>query len=620
MTARLPTPESSLMFTNPFGLLALLALPAILALHLFRRKFQPRVVSALFLWSDESATPISGRRRERLPRSMSLFCELTAAACLALALAGPRGCTSADGVHLVVVVDGSASMSARDAQQTSAVGRAREHIAARIEALSSGSRVTIVESGARPRVLVGPAAFTAEASAGLARWEPSALHHDLHGAIALAQQIAAGGAIVCFTDRLDEGGLPPEVEVQAVGRPGDNFAIVRALRARDFSGDRTQDKITIELASFASVVRSVQVAGVLPQSGDKPILEASAIELAPRERKTMSFSVPRATGTVEIRLGADALAIDDRAFLAPLQQRTVTLRANVSEELGRSLGLSSRERGPIGRWLALVDDVTEAHSDEEAHVLISTSPGGGPTTWTLAFAPLGTERKDFIGPFLADRRHPLLEGTTLEGIVWSVDPTFIPLGAPLVSAGNLPILAEDKLSGGRVYTLALDPERSSLQRSLDWPILLANLVEMRRDELPGASATNLLVGDEITWRASTPSAAPLRLEGPRTEREFPARVVQSLDGFDAPGLYTLKQDGATLAYFGVSFADASESDLTDRNTGERAAAVTASAAAPATSRIAVLLIIAALVALLLDWWVLDSRALVQVSSSAAGTA
>ena len=89
----LPHPAGALVFLNPLGLLALLAIPTVAALHLFRRRFRPRRVSAVFLWNLEDRTPLAGRTRERLLRSPSLWLELLAALALALALAGPRaGC------------------------------------------------------------------------------------------------------------------------------------------------------------------------------------------------------------------------------------------------------------------------------------------------------------------------------------------------------------------------------------------------------------------------------------------------------------------------------------------------------------------------------------------------
>jgi len=101
------------MFANPLGLLALLAVPAVVALHLYRRRFEPRVVSALFLWGADDRAPVAGRKREPLRTSVSFWSELGAAALLALAFAGPRsGCAAGRSEHLVIVLDSSDSMGA----------------------------------------------------------------------------------------------------------------------------------------------------------------------------------------------------------------------------------------------------------------------------------------------------------------------------------------------------------------------------------------------------------------------------------------------------------------------------------------------------------------------------
>ena len=120
-------------------------------------------------------------------------------------------------------------------------------------------------------------------------------------------------------------------------------------------------------------------------------------------------------------------------------------------------------------------------------------------------APAGAddERNDWIGPFLIEKRHPLLSGVTLEGVIWSASPTFARSGSPLVSAGNRPLLVEEREDGRRVFHANIDPLRSTLVRSPDWPILLANLAEMARDELPGPDRTSLATGEPF-W---TPHAA-----------------------------------------------------------------------------------------------------------------
>src|SRR5688500_18103407 len=102
-------------FAAPLGLLGLVAVPAVVALHLFRRRFVERRVAGLFLFSPDALASTAGRRRTRLLRTPSLWLECLAALALGLLLARPRIGSPGERAHLVVVLDGSASMTAPSA-------------------------------------------------------------------------------------------------------------------------------------------------------------------------------------------------------------------------------------------------------------------------------------------------------------------------------------------------------------------------------------------------------------------------------------------------------------------------------------------------------------------------
>jgi hypothetical protein len=77
-------------FGNPAGFLALLAIPAILAIHFLQRESRRVATSTLFLLEQLAPESAEGRHFERLRNSMPLWMQL-AAACLATwLLADPR--------------------------------------------------------------------------------------------------------------------------------------------------------------------------------------------------------------------------------------------------------------------------------------------------------------------------------------------------------------------------------------------------------------------------------------------------------------------------------------------------------------------------------------------------
>jgi hypothetical protein len=167
---------------------------------------------------------------------------------------------------------------------------------------------------------------------------------------------------------------------------------------------------------------------------------------------------------------------------------------------------------------------------------------------------------------------------TLGGVVWA-GATPLAAGAvrPLVSTGAHPLLgvAGPTRTPEPDVLVNLDLDRTNLVRSPDWPILVSNLVEMRRDSLPGPERWNYRVGEWVRLRLGRDPKGPLRFRCGGIERPLPAaRTVE----FIAPGPGGALQivEGAqraggsdtVLFELGVNFLDGTESDLRDRTTAD----------------------------------------------------
>ena len=596
------------MFLNPLGLLALLGVPAVIALHLFRRRFQPRVVSALFLWDVRTTTSLSGRRRDRILRSPSFWTELLLALLIGIAIAGPRACSGMEARHLVVVLDASASMSARPtrlsdgALSPSFAEETVRRVASQIDALPGGSRVTLVTSGARPQILSGPAAFPEEALARLNAYPALATagRHALEPATSLALQLAGDGAVTLYTDHFEPDRYPPEVGVIALGRGVANLAITRANRIPGRGADAGNDRILLTLANLSPQSHS----GRLALDLDGRELAAQPIALEPRERKHYSFDIPHETPALRVTTDGDGFALDDEALLVAPPLRALRLGSALDETTERQLGLTGGE-SELDRWIALVERSTRAADPESAHILIANAPLGGPRSWCLVLHEPAGDPLDLVGPFLIERRHPLLAGILLDGVVWSASEASALPGLPIVSAGNRPLLTEERDASRTIFHMDLNVARSSLHRSPDWPILLDNLAELRRRDLVGPERTSLATGESFRYRGS--GAGEYTLETPDGSRELRARDTLVIDDLDAVGMYTLRRDGERLADFAVHFGDDAESNLTALNEGERASSVVLAEQRAGSSWVELLLATLALGALLFDWHLLRPR-------------
>src|SRR5690242_4719736 len=104
-------------FLAPVALWFLTALAVIFILYLIQSRYRPQVVASLLLWK-RMARDLEAEASWRRPRwDWLLVLQLLVALCAALALARPA-ILGGGGQRLVVVLDASASMAARDVQPT----------------------------------------------------------------------------------------------------------------------------------------------------------------------------------------------------------------------------------------------------------------------------------------------------------------------------------------------------------------------------------------------------------------------------------------------------------------------------------------------------------------------
>lgn len=589
-------------FTTPFGLLALLAVPAVVALHLFRNKLPERRVAGLFLFPQEALLAGAGRTRTRLLRTPSFWLELLAALLLGLWLGG-LSFGGARSRHVVVVLDDSASMAAGGRDLALAALRQR------LSALGGGDFVSVLRTGPRPDVLAGPKALPHEALATLDGWQPTLPRHDRAPTLDLGRELAMGGGELWFLTDEAPGQGDLDVHWLAFGQSAPNAAILGIVREPGADG---KERVRAHLAAFGALATGELVL----RTGERELGRAR-VEFVDGEAAAV-LPLPAGIDVLQASLSADALAIDSAAWLLPAPVRDVRLCDQLPTAAAEALA--------VARLLAALPAVRAEADSRAAQLLLRAEPGPlRDGQLELVVAGEG-ERRPLAGPFVIDRAHAVCSGLSLQGVVFGAVVRDLP-GAVLVAAGAMPLCTEEPLDEGRRFWLALDPQLGNFARSPDWPVLVANLVEQAREQVPGPLQTEVLVGGEARFRrgldheradpvASTDpesrrrrtlwlrSADGTRVEG-HGERTvgFPVRSV---------GVHTVEDhQQRPLGRFAARFLDASESDLRLLRTMERAASADVQAARQSAARdtgwerrvLALLLF----VVVLLDWWVLARR-------------
>jgi hypothetical protein len=553
-----------MMFATPLGLLALLAIPVIVAIHLFRRRFPVRPVAGLFLWQVIRQTPEEGSKIARLPITTSLILECLAALALALILAGARLSSSGVSSHLVVLLDDSASMAAVNARGESARDRAVRRVLAELDRLGNRALVTLVESGDRPSVLAGPAALAVDARRALDSWKPEAPHHSLALGLRLARELAGRtGRLMVMTDVMPASSGEDGVLWVSVGEPLANVGITAADRT--LSPDEGRGTVSLTLGNYSDspARRRLSVS-----AGDRNVLTRE-LEVPPGV-SSLTLPLPAGLPPVRVALSEDALARDNDVILAEPRPRVVGVENRLPDGRGRQA---------LVKALGALAGVTQA---ESGHLVFAEASeldrSPSPDVWRVGFGQPPSawrakgEPKDFIGPFVLEKRHPLLQGMTLGGVVW---PGAMPLAAgavrPLVSAGDQGLVGMTESAGSRsepAILFNLDLDRTNLIRSPDWPILISNLIEMRRQVLAGPERWNYRVGEWVRVRLARDPTGPLRFRCGAVERALPAGRLLEFIAPSPGGLLQILDSDEVLFELGANFLDESETNLRNKSTAD----------------------------------------------------
>ena len=502
----------------PWGLLALAGIPAVLAIHWFRRRSPTRTVTGLFLYPPPAPTAASGRRREQIVATPSLWLELFAVLALAWWLTDVYLASDQRGRHVGIVLDDRLRLRATLADGSTPAERIRRQLAARLADLRPVDRVTVIASGAVPRVLAGPAATPEQATAAISAWVPSSPWHELEPATTLMQQILAqvahdGGDMLVASDRIPHD-APTGIGWIATGEPLAASGLADVRWVRDDAGERLVVRVTV---SGAAPVRALEVRAGEAVIGTVPGVAAGTVILPLEPAKLHDAEVL----TVSL-LGADPLPIDDtvQVFRPPLRvvHITLTLPAGLQALVDRVL------HGIPGIAIGPANNATE--------FVIGTRPETQLGVWSLCIAPTaGSDAA--LGPFLVRRGHPLARDLDGTGLLWvggqpraaqSID------SESLISAGNLVLLSEQRHGRDRMVTLHADPAAGTLAAHPLWPSLIANVIEARRAALPGVVDPN------------RPAALPTLVVLPPGSTSL---SVTAPDGIDTT-TFTADTDGAVL--------------------------------------------------------------------------
>lgn len=539
-----------MILTNPLGLLALLSIPAILALHFFRERKKVKRIGGLHLWDFAAIRLPAGRRLDRLVKNLSLLFQLLAALFLSLLIAGLDLPEKAQVRHYTIILDDSVSMRAGGSE--SAAQGAKKVLG---DWARQKDRFTLITAGLRPEMQAGPFGERDHLIRALRQWTPQSPSCGIEQAVNLASKFVTGPEkILFFTDDPSQAATYQEIlEIYSLGRPASNQAITFADRTRTPSG---KDKIFITVRSFSDVkVQTTLVAGIKER-----VLFERELDLPTEAPVNLSFETDATQESIELSLPDDALLADNSVTLAPVAIKPVIYYIEGLEQARESFTKAAE----------VIPYTHITNQANAAHLVFTTQQDYMPSgrnvrVFILPKTPVKGETGIAQGrDIVLFHASALTEGLSLEGVLWPYAEKEPQGDRPLMSHRGVPLLSLE--AGGEHFKkcfLNLLWDRTNIYRHTSWPILMLSIFEDCREAIPGLSRTNFKVGESIRLRLKEGEGESTTYRLFRdgkvfAEYDLAPEILQDLP----PGHYEFSTNhGKPVAGFRVNLFAPSESDL-----------------------------------------------------------
>lgn len=474
---------------------ALLALPLI-ALYLVRDEPRRRVVSNFLLWASHPLRAHESARWRRLRRLFSLIVQLLFLVFVLAALARPifpwgeRG-----GQPAVFVLDASLSMAATDvspSRSADAAARLRDFIGG----LGVDDEAAILTT--TPEILSGWTRNKRELMASIERYAPGPVARSPVSALELAKTLGEGRSarLLFLTDGVWDGPRDPlefpEITFVKIGTTAENAGISHLAARRSVVAPGA-----VSLATSVSRSALGSPAGLdFSLTRDGALIDAREVTLSAGETWSVDweFQIEEgATFTAAVSgLPGDRLAADDSFSLRidPLREVDVMLVSPPDRFIEAALDAIP------GVNITRIWPADSVRYGDATKLWIFKGAVPSPDFQFAGLLLLAPEQSGFFGEWRGEMSDPVITEwigqdsatrfTALDRIVLERAVEIVPRASADVfaSSAGRPLIFGDLEAPSKWLVVAIDTDRSDLVLRAAFPVLLANVVGLMREEPP----------------------------------------------------------------------------------------------------------------------------------------
>lgn len=597
----------------------------IIFFYLLKLKRKRRVVPSVLLWQRALEEVEANAPFKKLRRSLLLLLQLAALAALAFALARPLvSLRSLASGSTIIIIDSTASMSARDEDGRSRLDRAKELARDMVSGLSGDDRAAIIESSSRVTVRSSLNSDRAALRSAIDEAQETDAPGNLADAVRLAEQIAKTEretSIVVISDGSssqlatdlnstsdpNNQAAPPSVGLRfvRVGRRADNAGIV-AMNSRALQSNARRE-LFASIANFSDSDKTIAVELKM----DGQLADARTVNIAANDRTALVFdSLPESGGLAQLTLNtSDDLASDNVAYAFLPDTRRI--RVGVASEnpfllasIAANTDFDARKinsNTALSEFDCIVSDGTiPSGAIESNRPLLAINPSDIQGLWRVIAADeraeiTSVERSHPVNSFLSYADLHIESAPRREVASW-----LRPIAAS--AEGGLIWAGDD--THRRVVVVGFDLAKSDLPLKIEFPILLANSVAWLAGRDLASPERAVRAGQPAVIRTNAASATITKPNGEDTQASARDGSIIFADTLKV-GAYEVKD----AQPFAASLLSESESNTVPRDsiktrTGEISGQVETFKSEREAWRWVALVVLAVLT---FEWWVYHRR-------------
>ena len=550
------------MFANPLGLLALLGIPAVLAIHFLQRKSISLPVSTLFLLARTQREATSGRRFERLIPSVPLWMQILGILLLTWLIAEPRFQKENSVQRVAVVYDSSASMAVFQKEAEAAL---RDQLP-KLQGSATAMELTLLPStpGA-DRIYSGTSVD--ELVEALGETSPTGGLTDHSYALRLARSIVSNDGVVIYLTDTPTEMLPYDSRLIAVGKATPNVGFT-GFTSEDKQGALTWQAIVRNYGTEATK-RSWSL--ITSEGATQP----REFQIGAKAFVTIQAAFPTGATDVRLVLTPDDFTLDD----------TLPMVAPQAKQLELFTATSPAFRSLTDKLLRSLQS-TRASADAASSDLVITSYDPLDPVLPETNAILFVEDPTSVGKYLKGgilaEAHPLMDGINWQALL--VRETLeLPRQANdkvLLWQEKRPLIFLRENGEKQILCFNFDLRLSNATQQPAFIVMLHRFAESLREAKVAPQALNLETGQQIRI-ATGPGKIDVKasdVDGNKIPTPLPNRAParpgfltisqEAKDGFQLGGIAGTDTNTLPLLTAAVHFADTREADLSACATSE----------------------------------------------------